>query len=277
MELIEVFNYILLPILFGLFGLCFGSFSNVLIYRFSNHIKLTMTSRSECTTCHHQLAWYDNIPLFSYMFLGGKCRYCKEHISIRYPVVEAVGTLIFLTCFYFFNYGCFTENFGVYAFSYKSVVYSFILLDLFVMAWIDYNTMEVPLTLQYILVALCISLYVTDCILLRDYLLVNLIGLGAAVVLLLGTYFLFILIRKQEGLGLADVTLLCALALSQNIFNFVLILLLSSLSCAIIELIKAKVTKENKPFPFVPYIAGASAIVIFFGNAFYNSILPGLF
>ena len=279
MEFNEILSLIILPILFALVGLAFGSFSNVLIYRFSNHVPLTMTSRSECPKCGHQLAWYDNIPLLSFIFLRGKCRYCKEKISIMYPIIETCGIIIFLGCYYFFNYGLNLGHWGdpiTYNFTYKSIIYSFVILDLLVMAMIDHKTMEVPLTLQYILVGLCVATYVTDCILAKNYLIYNLVGLGASLVLLFGVYFAFILIKKQEGLGLADITILCALALALNVFNFVFILLVSSVTCSVIEIIKMAVTKENKPFPFVPYIAFGGVIAIIFGNQMFNALLPGL-
>lgn len=57
-------------------------------------------NRSHCPKCKHQLAWYDNIPLFSYLFLLGKCRYCKKKISIQYPTVEFVVAVLFVLAFY---------------------------------------------------------------------------------------------------------------------------------------------------------------------------------
>lgn len=81
-----------------LFGLAIGSFLNCLIWRL--YQKDTILGRSYCPACHHQLAWYDNIPLFSFIYLGGKCRHCRKHISWQYPLVELFTGLMFAIAYY---------------------------------------------------------------------------------------------------------------------------------------------------------------------------------
>ncbi len=74
-------------------GLCMGSFVNAWVWRTHTH-KSIVYGRSECPWCHHQLAWYDNVPLVSYLLLRGKCRSCHKPISVQYPLVElALGML----------------------------------------------------------------------------------------------------------------------------------------------------------------------------------------
>lgn len=260
-------------IIWSLVGLCFGSFSNVLIYRLSNNVPLTFKSRSFCPHCSHQLAWYDNIPLFSYIFLKGKCRYCHEKISLQYPLVELAGLIIFLSCYMFFNFQCFTSNFGTFIYTSKAFTYSFIMLLLLVMAFIDYKTTMVPLSLQFCLGFVVIFEYVYECIVSKDYLFYNLLGLGVSLGFFLLVYFGFYLLKKKEGLGLGDVIIFSLMGLLLGIFQFVLIVLISSISCSIIELLKLKRTKESKMIPFVPYIAASSIFTMFFGNIIINSYL----
>lgn len=76
------------------YGLLIGSFLNVLIYRIPRGENIAL-SRSKCTFCEHPLSAWDLFPLFSYLFLGGKCRYCKTAISFRYPLVEALNALCY--------------------------------------------------------------------------------------------------------------------------------------------------------------------------------------
>lgn len=80
-----------------LFGLIFGSFINVLIYRIPKD--KVITGRSYCPKCKVKISWFDNIPLFSFLVLRGKCRNCKTNISLRYPLVELTTGIIFLLLF----------------------------------------------------------------------------------------------------------------------------------------------------------------------------------
>ena len=76
-------------------GCCIGSFSNVGIYRW--HVGTSvLKGRSHCDTCGKQISWYDNIPILSYVILGGKCRYCHAHLSLQYPFVEFLTGITFL-------------------------------------------------------------------------------------------------------------------------------------------------------------------------------------
>ena len=88
----------------GLFGLIFGSFFNVCIYRFPKE-KSIVTPGSSCTKCETPIKWYDNIPVVSYILLLGKCRNCKEKISLRYPLVELLTAAVFCFCYHKFGFG----------------------------------------------------------------------------------------------------------------------------------------------------------------------------
>lgn len=93
-------------ILFAL-GLIIGSFLNVVIYRSLNDESF-VTGRSRCDHCRKQIAWYDNVPLLSFLILGGKCRYCKKPIALTHPVVELLTGVLFLWWylggFFFFQF-----------------------------------------------------------------------------------------------------------------------------------------------------------------------------
>lgn len=79
-------------------GACVGSFLNVVVWRLPRGQSLVYPG-SRCPKCGHALAWYDNIPIFGWIFLGGRCRYCKAAISPRYPIVEFLTALIFVGCY----------------------------------------------------------------------------------------------------------------------------------------------------------------------------------
>lgn len=87
-------------VLVTLFGLCIGSFLNVAIIRLPKNESINLPV-SHCPTCLHPLAWYHNVPLFSWIFLRGKCAFCKSHISFQYPLVELSSA--FLYAFIYFH------------------------------------------------------------------------------------------------------------------------------------------------------------------------------
>ena len=88
-----MFYTILLAIIIFLYGIIIGSFLNVCIYRLPKKENI-VTTRSHCMSCGYQLKWYDLIPLFSWLALGGRCRKCRAKISIQYPVIEALNGVL---------------------------------------------------------------------------------------------------------------------------------------------------------------------------------------
>lgn len=90
-------------------GLCVGSFLNVVVLRGFSGESIVLPP-SHCTKCNHKLAWYDNIPLFSYLLLRGKCRYCSEKISIQYPLVELATGIIFAGLYYKYSFATINLN-----------------------------------------------------------------------------------------------------------------------------------------------------------------------
>lgn len=263
----------LIGLFYGIVGLCFGSFSNVLIYRFSNSVPLTLKSRSVCPKCGNEIKWYDNIPLISFIILKGKCRHCHEKISIQYPLIELCGMLSFIFCFLWFNYHILGQNPYIFSFDYRSIIYSFTIILLVTMALIDSKTKEIPLSLQACFLLLSLSSYITYCSINLNYGLDYIIGACIPLVLFGLLYLIFYFVLHKEAMGLGDIILYFLVGLMLGYKQFILILLISSFSCSIIELIRIKITKKNEEIPFVPYIAAATIFAIFFGDPIINSIL----
>jgi len=135
----------LFPVLVFCFGVIIGSFFNVVILRYGTGLSFVKGS-SKCFSCSHRLMWYDLVPFFSFLFLKGRCRYCKSKISFQYPIVEMMSGLIFLflyfhvfwqsPIFFVFDASIFPLLLiiAVYDFRHKIIpdglVYSFIIISL---------------------------------------------------------------------------------------------------------------------------------------------------
>lgn len=173
-------------LLFLTLGLVLGSFFAALSWRYPRGMSISK-GRSICPNCKHQIAWYDNVPLFSYVFLGGKCRNCKKHISLRYPLIEASTALGFLYLFSIFQTNA--------PFLFYSLTIFSLLMLIFI---IDFEHRIIPdmFTFPGILVVLAFSLITGSSLLFSDIF----AGLLPAFLLLL-----IHLATRGRGMGLGDV------------------------------------------------------------------------
>src|SRR3989338_4832977 len=137
---------ILIPIFIFLFGAAIGSFSNVCIYRLPKKLSIISPS-SQCPNCGKNISPFDNIPIISFLILRGRCRYCQFPISWRYPIVELITGLIFLSLYL---------NFRI---SPQFFIYALLCTSLIIIAFIDLEYKIIPdiITLPGILIGLIIS------------------------------------------------------------------------------------------------------------------------
>lgn len=130
----------------GVIGLCIGSFINVVVRRLYEGEGGMLTGTSHCPQCDHDLAWYDNIPLVSYLLLHGRCRYCTVQISPQYPIVESLTASIFVFLTYGFFHAGQMETMG------EIVIFVCILLCVGAMIAVgvyDFISMEVPMVVLW--------------------------------------------------------------------------------------------------------------------------------
>jgi len=270
-----LFFKVLIPIVLFTLGVVFASFGNVLIYRYPNWGSMKDTPNSYCPNCKHRLAWYDLFPIFSYIFLGGKCRYCHEKISPRYIIVEISGGLIFLITYFLYVYVYYDgEGFLLNALTISNTFcYGVTLYILLLAAFIDYRTKEVPLSFTFTILGLSIVHWAINFIVTGDYSLINVLGLVVPLGLLLLVYLLCVLLIKVEPIGLADVILYSSVGLLLGIFHLLFLVLVSTVVCSIVELIKIKKTGKKEPFPMVPYIFLGTVTSVFVGEIVINFYL----
>ena len=258
---------VMIGLAFSLMGLFLGSFSNVLVYRLSEHKSLFKPSRSFCPTCGNEIKWYDNIPLLSYMILRGKCRNCKEKISIRYPLIELIGLLIGIGCF-LFNYWNPVEIGGIqygftFIFNYKTIIYFFMCILLLNIALVDFKTFEIPFELSIPFILCCVGLFVGEALNnpTWDYLQYYVYGFVGPLAFFGLIYLLPYLIKKVEVIGLGDVILYVFIGLAFNVWYILVIIAVSSLICSIVGIIQKHKGGESV-LAFGPYIAIATVLCI---------------
>ncbi len=249
-------------ILAAIYGLCVGSFLNVVIYRLPNNMNLAKPA-SHCTSCGYELKWYDNIPVISYLILGGKCRSCKEHISFRYTLVELLnGALWLLSALLYF------ENSPLYSIS----VMLFCSL-LICIGFIDLETMYIHDILVYLLAVPVVISAIGD-LLIVDRLLGIAVGGGLFFVI----WIAFWLIKKREGMGIADVILMAFIGAFLGLkATFMSILIASLLGCIVLvpKQLMGKSDEETE-YPFAPFLTAGAVIALFVTEPVFDWYL-GLF
>lgn len=243
-------------ILTFIFGSVIGSFLNVCIYRIPREESIAYPS-SHCPKCNTPLKWYNLIPVLSFLFQKGKCRYCGESISPQYPIVELLNGFLYTIIFYF--YGA-TIDFAFY---------SLLLSILVIISFIDCYHQIIPDTLVAIVFILTISYKLLLFILYKIpfNLKYNMLAL-----LLGGGLFLLIALVSKGGMGGGDIKLISVLGfilgLKKTILNILLSFIIGAVFSVILLLLKKKGKKD--PIPFGPFINIAFCITIFFGDCIIN-------
>jgi len=269
------------PLAAGL-GLLVGSFLNVVILRLPRRLEWQwkrdateileqpevydppppgiVIEPSHCPHCKHKLSWYENIPVFSWLALRGKCRHCHAPISAQYPLVELLTGLLALVSVWHFGFGW--QGFG-------AIVLSCFLVAL---SGIDLRTQLLPdqLTLPLMWLGLVGSL---------DNLYMPakpaLLGAIAGYASLWTVWWLFKQLTGKEGMGHGDFKLLAALGAWVGLQGVLPIILLSSLVGAIIGSIWLATQGRDRatPIPFGPYLAIAGWIVFFWGRQMIDAYM----
>ena len=257
-----------------IFGLMVGSFLNVVIHRLpkmmerewhNNCLELQgkelpeqskytiVTPRSACPQCARPITALENIPIISYLFLGGKCKGCKAKISMRYPLVEALtGALVGAVAY-------------KYGYTYTTLFAWIFTLALIALTFIDFDTQLLPddITLPLLWLGLLFNLNggFTD---LKSAVLGAIFGY----LILWSVYWLFKFVTGKEGMGYGDFKLLGAIGAWFGWQLLPAVILLSSVLGAVIgiALIAFKDKGRNTAIPFGPFLALGGIAALFFGQ-----------
>ena len=236
-------------IIIFIFGITIGSFLNVCIYRIPLGESI-VTAPSHCMTCGRKLKWYDMVPVFSWLVLGGKCRNCKSKISVQYPIIEGVnGILYVMIC-------------AVNGLEWSSVIYCFMASALLVLSIIDWRTYEIPFGINVFLFVLGIAMTILD----RGNLVEHLIGM----ICVSGLLGILYLLTGGRAIGGGDIKLMFACGL---ILRWKLILLAFFLGCiigSVVHIIRMSVKKAGRMLAMGPYLSAGILLAALWGNAWIN-------
>ena len=266
-----------------LFGLMVGSFLNVVIHRLPLMMEREwqfncqelrgeeiapqpkynlVVPRSACPGCGQAISAWQNIPLLSYVVLGGKCAGCKKPISLRYPLVEALTGLLA---------GLISWKFGYSSLTVAAWIFTFALIAL---TFIDFDTQLLPddITLPLLWAGLLYNLEggFTD-------IQSAVIGAAAGYLILWSVYWLFKLVTGKDGMGYGDFKLLAAIGAWFGWKLLPAVILLSSVVGSVIGIALVILAKRGRdiPMPFGPYLALGSIAALFFGPQLSQFYLGG--
>lgn len=247
MNILPTLLNVSLYILVFVYGIVIGSFLNVVIYRLPRKESLVKV-RSHCESCGYQLRWYDLIPLFSYIFLRGKCRKCKAVISIQHPLIEGLNGVLYIIIF---------ARFGLCI---ETLLFCLLSSALLAMSVIDFRTYEIPPGFPYFITALGVIRLITDLQNWHEYV----IGFFAV------STFLYLLYVFSGGraMGGGDVKLMAACGLLTGWKQSILALLLGCILGSVIHLIRMKVSNEDHMLAMGPYLAAGVMIAVLWGEFF---------
>ena len=258
------------------FGLLAGSFLNVCIHRWPRE-QSVISPRSRCTKCSAGIAWYDNIPLLSYVLLLGRCRQCGQVIPRRYPLVEflTASTYVLIAA---------THGFGLEAA--RAALLASMLIVLF---FTDLEHMKLPdqVTISGIVAGITFSLLVplpsgvadVGFLVVGGYppaWLLSLTESLAGAILFGGILYLigeaYYRLRGIDGLGRGDVKLVAMVAAFLGTSEALLVLLLGCLLATLVGSVSVAVKRAGwrTPLPFGSYLSGAALVTIFAGDAILN-------
>jgi leader peptidase (prepilin peptidase) / N-methyltransferase len=235
-----------------IFGLCIGSFLNCIIYRLEQEKQIT--GRSFCPQCKHQISWKDLFPVFSFLFLKGKCRYCQKKISIQYPLLELSLGILFIAIFYlsFTTFRLLPVLHMVYLF--------YIFSSLAAIFMYDFKHFIIPDKILF--PAIIISL-VYDVIVFRSFFdIIWAIAIGA------GFFLMIFLFSNGRAMGFGDVKLAVLMGLFLSFQQILVALFLAFFLGAIIGIILMLFQKKGfkSEIPFGPFLIMGTFIAMFWGD-----------
>ncbi len=232
-----------------LFGIAVGSFLNVCILRIPKSESI-VTGPSHCTSCGKRLKWYENIPLFSFLALRGRCSGCKAKISAQYPLVEALNGALWLLSFY------------VLGFTASAAIACLLVSALIILSFIDARTREIPSGTTIFILVLGVLATLLD----MPNWLSHLIGFFAMSLPL----FLIFVVTKGRGMGGGDIKLMAGCGLLLGWKLVILGFFIGCFAATLIHLTLMALKKADRTLSFGPYLSAGIFAALLWGEPLIN-------
>lgn len=239
-------EYGMLYVLIFLFGTIIGSFLNVCIYRLPGQENI-VTERSHCMSCGSVLKWYELMPVLSYVLQRGRCRRCKQSISLQYPLIELLNGVLYVWIF---------VRTGM---TWESVLFALCASVLLVIGVIDFRTFEIPPGCNVIIAGLgAVHLFLDSA-----HALSYVSGFFAV-----STLFVIIwLVTRGNGIGGGDIKLMAAAGLLLGWQRILLALAIGSIAGSVIHLSLMKLKQKDRVLAFGPYLALGILCAMLYGDS----------
>ena len=223
--------------------------------------------RSRCPSCGTEIKAWQNIPVLSYVMLGGKCGHCRKTISVRYPIVEFFTAALAATCAWHFGFG------------WEALMAIVLTLFLVPITMIDYDTQLIPDSTVYPLLWIGLLMSLFHPMQGAEVLFISptnaIVGAAAGYLSLWSVFWAFKIVTGKDGMGYGDFKLLAALGAWLGWQSLPTVILLSAVVGAVLNigLIVFKGRDRSQPIPFGPYLAGAGWITMLWGEQLKNAYL----
>ena len=258
------------------FGSVVGSFLNVCIHRMPLD-ESVVWPRSHCPKCKKRIPGYDNIPFLSFILLGGKCRYCKKRISLRYPLVELLTAVMFLLLF------------DYYKLSYNFIIYSLFISGLIIATFVDIKHRIIPdeISMGGIIVGFILSsskgINISPLSYNPAFLFDSLLGIicGGGIIWLTGFVFDLVYFKllkhppiqgETESMGWGDIKLLAAIGAFLGWKSALLTFFIAPFLGAGVGIFNL-IFKKDHTIPYGPFLSIAAVIALVFGNKIIAALL----
>lgn len=207
--------------------------------------------------CGYKLKWYDLVPVFSYVFLRGRCRKCGDRISPQYPIIELLNGILWVLTFIYTGINI------------TSLIYSLVISALIVLSVIDFRTFEIPVSINVYIGIMALVNIATD----YEHILTYIIGM----IIVSGVLYLMYFLSNGRAIGGGDVKLMAACGLLLGWKLIIVAFIFGCLYASVIHILRMVISKKDHMLAMGPYLSAGVITAMWFGSHIVNWYVTCLF